>query len=462
MENNKVEIREFISILGQSKIAFIGVGVSHTAAIKMFARNGAQVQALDKRELDESLRREFEALGVVCRSGNDYLGKLDADIYFRTPGLPFDSEIIREIRRNGKIVTSELEVFFKLCRGKIIGVTGSDGKTTTTTLIYKLLQQMGKEVYIGGNIGLPLLSRVEEIHRGSFVVVELSSFQLESMCVSPDIAVVTNISENHLNVHGSMENYINAKKNVFLHQDGFSRVVLNANCIYAPEFERAARGQVTFFGGDAAVCCEDGVLFVDGKSVLKTQEFRLKGAHNLQNLMAAVAATKEWVTPEAICSVATSFPGVEHRIEFCGKINDADCFNDSVATTPGRTMACIRAFTCPVVLIVGGSSKGLDYQELGDVIAQQVKCLIVTGATGPIIKKATEGSRYFDSTVIFEAKDLECAVGYASKKCLQSGDVLLFSPASASFDRYKNFVERGEHFKRIVSELNKKNGEWGV
>ncbi|GHU86500.1 UDP-N-acetylmuramoylalanine--D-glutamate ligase [Clostridia bacterium] len=450
--------RSFVEVLKNKKIAFIGVGISHTDAIRMFARNGANLLVLDKKAMSGAIREEFENLSIEGRTGEKYLGKLDADIYFRTPGIPFDSEMIRRLRKNDKIVTSELEVFFELCAGRIIGVTGSDGKTTTTTLIYEILKQAGKKVHIGGNIGLPLLARVDEIECDDFVVVELSSFQLESMRVSPDIAVITNISENHLNVHKTMENYVAAKKNIILHQNGFSRTVLNAGDNYTSEFAELVRGQLVLFGGsrNSNVFAEGGKIWSGSEEVLEIGDIKLRGQHNVQNFMAAIAATSEWATAADIKKVATGFGGVEHRIEFCGKMNKAACFNDSIATTPLRTMAGLASFEEPIVLIAGGSDKGLCFDELGDAIAKRVKCLIVTGETGPKIKEAAEKSQFFKALDVFEAAELGTAVEIA-KEHLQEGDVLLFSPASASFDKYKNFEERGEHFKKIIAQFDDKD-----
>ncbi|MDR2817430.1 MAG: UDP-N-acetylmuramoyl-L-alanine--D-glutamate ligase [Oscillospiraceae bacterium] len=446
-----MNFKNFVAGLKNRRIAFIGVGISHTDAIRSFAKNGADILVLDKKEIPSALREEFEKLGVEVRTGEDYLEKLDADIYFRTPGLPFGSEVVNKLRANNKVVTSELEVFFELCAGKIIGVTGSDGKTTTTTLIYEILKRAGKRVYIGGNIGLPLLAKVDEITCGDFVVVELSSFQLESIRVSPEIAVVTNISENHLNVHGTVENYVAAKKNIVLHQNEFSKTVLSASDCYTPEFARLVRGQLILFGNgrNSNVFVEDGKIWANGEMILELGDIKLRGAHNVQNFMAAIAVTGGLATAADIKEVATSFLGVEHRIEFCGKMNRAACFNDSIATTPIRTMAALASFEEPIVLIAGGSDKGLCFAELGSAIAKRVKCLLVTGETGPKIKEAAEKSQFF---CVFEADGIEAAVKIA-RKHLQEGDVLLFSPASASFDKYKNFEERGRHFKQVIAQL---------
>ncbi|MDR1260661.1 MAG: UDP-N-acetylmuramoyl-L-alanine--D-glutamate ligase [Oscillospiraceae bacterium] len=443
-------IKKFIDRFMGQKIAFIGAGVSHAEAITVFAKNGANVLVLDKNEIDISLKEVFRKLGVECRIGANYLEKIDAEVYFRSPGIAFNSEFINGIRNAEKVVTSELELFFELCAGAIIGVTGSEGKTTTATLIYEILKQAQVKVHIGGNMGLPLLARVEEIEENDWVVAELSSFQLESMRRSPDVAVVTNISENHLNVHKTMANYIAAKKNLILHQNGFSKAVLNAKCKYAKEFEAEVRGKLSWFDVETLGVFENA-LWANSEKILEIEEIKLRGWHNVQNIMAAIAATEGLATKEDVRNAVCKFKGVEHRLEFCGKINMADCFNDSIATTPQRTIAGLKSFTKPIVLIAGGSDKGLSFNELGELIAKRVKCLIVVGETAFRIKEAVLQAAKNHVPVIKEAADLVSAVEIAAKQ-LEPGDVLLFSPASASFDKYKNFEKRGKHFKLIVAE----------
>lgn len=441
------------------KIAFIGVGVSHTQAILKFAQLGAKVQALDKKPMSPDLVQNFEKLGVELRTGTDYLKDLDADIYFRTPGLPFESEIIQRIRSANKVVTSELELFFKLCPCRTIGVTGSDGKTTTTTIIYKILKQAGKTVHLGGNIGKPLLPYVDNMNKEDIVVVELSSFQLESMRRSPDIAVITNLTPNHLNVHKTMQNYVDAKKNIVVHQDAFSKVVLNQKDEYTPYFSQIARGQIVNFGfNQAMVQVKEGVLYNSkNQAVISVDEIKLRGSHNIENYLAAIAATEDIVAPKDIAKVAKEFNGVEHRIEFCDEINGVKFFNDSIATTPHRTITGFCVFKEPIVLIVGGSDKGLPFDELGDEIARKVKCVVLMGATANSIKHAITKSKYFNKnkTKIELVTKIKDAVEAATRNA-KSGDVVLLSPACASFDMFTSFEERGKMFKFEVQNI--KNG----
>lgn len=449
-------LQNFLNSYKNKKIAFIGVGVSHTQAILKFAQLGAKVQALDKKPITPDLAQEFTKLRVELKTGTDYLKDLDADIYFRTPGLPFKSEIIQRIRAANKIVTSELELFFKLCPCRIIGITGSDGKTTTTTIIYKILKQAGKTVHLGGNIGKPLLPYVDDMNKEDIVVVELSSFQLESMRESPDIAVITNLTPNHLNVHKNMQNYVAAKENIIMHQDAFSKVVLNQKDEYTHYFSQIARGRITTFGLNQAMAhVKEGVLYNSkNQAIVPVNEIRLRGAHNIENYLAAIAATEDFVEPEDAATVAKEFNGVEHRIEFCEEINGVKFFNDSIATTPHRTITGLSVFKEPIVLIAGGSDKGLPFDELGDELAKRIKCAVLMGATANSIKHAITKSKNFNKnkTKIELVTTMKDAVEIATKNA-KEGDVVLLSPACASFDMFNNFEERGKAFKFEVQNI---------
>lgn len=452
-------LQNFLNSYKNEKIAFIGVGVSHIEAILKFAQLGVKVQALDKKPVSPELIQKFEKLGVELRTGVDYLKDLDAYIYFRTPGLPFESKEIQRIRSANKIVTSELELFFKLCPCQTIGITGSDGKTTTTTIIYKILKQAGKTVHLGGNIGKPLLPYVDDMNKEDIVVVELSSFQLESMRISPDTAVITNLTPNHLNVHKTMQSYVDAKKNIIAHQDAFSKVVLNQKDEYTHYFSQIARGQVITFGlSQAMVQVKEGTLYNSkNQAIISVDEIKLRGSHNIENYLAAIAATEDIVKPEDIATVAKEFNGVEHRIEFCEEINGVKFFNDSIATTPHRTITGLSVFKEPIVLIAGGSDKGLPFDELGNEIAKKVKCVVLMGATANSIKHAITKSKYFNKnkTKIELVTTIRNAVETATKNA-KSGDVVLFAPACASFDMFNNFEERGKAFKFEVQNI--KNG----
>jgi UDP-N-acetylmuramoylalanine--D-glutamate ligase len=405
------------------------------------------------------------ALGVGFKFGKNYLKNLYADIVFRTPGMSFNASELKELRERGVVVTSEMEVFFDLCPCPIIAVTGSDGKTTTTTLIAEMLKEAGKTVHLGGNIGRAMLPSVLDIAETDWAVVELSSFQLISMRTSPQIAVVTNISPNHLDIHANMEEYISAKRNIFAHQNAFSRTVLGYDNGLARSFAPDVRGELLFFSAESRVergCWigEDDHIYVNMNRYGRDECFsgsshiKLPGAHNKLNYLAAVCATFDIVSPKNAKFVGGVFCGVEHRLELVREHEGIKWYNDSIATSPTRAIAGLRSFDDKkVILIAGGYDKNLSYEPLAPEIVKHVKKMILTGPTAAKIESAVKAAqRYEGEPEILRAEDLAGAVQLA-QKLAQSGDTVLLSPASASFDAYKNFEERGKHFKELVGGL---------
>lgn len=456
-------IEEYIQKISNKKIVVIGIGISNTPLLKMLLRSGADVLACDKRSKAElgGICEELVSLGAKLKLGPDYLDDLDADLIFRTPGLhPLDPALLRAKDRGAEI-TSEMEVFFQLCPCTIIGVTGSDGKTTTTTLIAEFLKAAGKDPYVGGNIGKPLLTAVSSMQKEDYAVVELSSFQLMTMKKSPQIAVVTNVAPNHLDMHKSMAEYVSAKENIYLYQSESDRLVLNMDNEITRAFSENARAEISFFSRtqvpERGVYSKDGAIYrrKDGNEIkiLEENEILLPGSHNVENYMAAIAAVDGLVDDSVIHTVAGSFSGVPHRIELVRKKSGVSYYNDSIASSPTRTIAGLNAFSQKVILIAGGYDKNLPYEALGPEIAAHVKKLFLTGATGSKIKSAVLNAADADGPEIFEFDDFFDAV-YAACNAAEEGDVVLFSPASASFDRFKNFEQRGEAFKRVVYELS--------
>ena len=452
--NNKLK-RFKKNILGK-KVILLGVGVSNKPLIKQLISYGAEVICCDKNTALESEFFDEMNLGAKFRLGDDYLNDLDADIIFKTPGIRGDIPELLEAEARGVTVTSEMEMFFKLCPCKIIGITGSDGKTTTTTLIYNILTENEKVCHLGGNIGKPLLPEIENIEEGEIAVVELSSFQLMSMKCSPDVAVITNISPNHLDVHKSLEEYINAKKNIFLHQNKSGLLVLNAKNEITASFAEEANGEVVFFGGeDSGVYLKDDNIYYDGKHIISKDDIALPGDHNVENYMAAIAAVGKKTSSEAIKRVANNFTGVEHRIEFVREIDGVRFYNDSIASTPTRAKAGLYAFDKKVILIAGGYDKKIPFDDFGEDIKNRVKRLYLFGATAPKIKEAVlnaygEGRRTIP--IITQYTTLETIVK-ESYMAAEAGDVVLLSPGCASFDMFKNFEERGKKFKECVRRL---------
>lgn len=456
----------FFERLKGKKIAVIGVGVSHADLIRMLARKGLDVIVYDKRTPEQlgELYTELTGLGVAMELGPDYLFKLGGeDIIFRTPGMNYNAPDLVMARRAGTVVTSELEVFFDLCPCKIIGITGSDGKTTTTTLIAEMLRAAGNTVHLGGNIGRALLPEIEKVQATDYVVAELSSFQLISMRQSPDIAVVTNISPNHLDVHKTMEEYITAKSNIFFHQNGFSTTVLNADNSYTKRFEPSVRGRLNSFSRHAAVqrgawMDANGMIWYssnDSQSrVLDSKEILLPGLHNVENFLAAISAVWELVPKDAIVKVAREFTGVEHRIEPVRTLDGVRWYNDSIATSPTRTMAGLHAFDQKLVLIAGGYDKQIPFEPLAPELLKHVKTLVLMGATSDKIETTLRECPGFteDCITIIHAASLEDAVNKA-RAAATEGDIVTLSPACASFDSYPNFEARGRHFKELVNNL---------
>jgi UDP-N-acetylmuramoylalanine--D-glutamate ligase len=450
--------------LRNKNIAVIGAGVSHHDLIIRFLNEDFNITVCDKNN-DFNKFSEYEKLGAKLQLGENYLENIeDFDVIFRTPGMYFNHPALKVARENGKIVTSELEVFFKLNKAQTFAVTGSDGKTTTTNLIAKILEKEGEKVHLGGNLGRALLPLIDEIGDSDKIVAELSSFQLMSLRAPFDVTVITNITPNHLDVHGNMNEYIECKKQIFLHQDAFSRTILSADNEIVNGFSDEIRGKLIKFAINkkpepfGAFLREDGVLCYNNNGeiteYLHMDEIKIRGIHNVENYLAAIAATFDFVSVESVCEVAKTFGGVEHRIEFVREIDGVKYYNDSIATSPTRVIAGLKAFGKRIIIIAGGYDKKIPYEPLGEPVNEYVKCLVTLGATADKIETAVKNSSYFDAEkiVILRAKNLEEAVKFAAENA-ESGDIISLSPASASFDLYKNFEERGKHFKDIVNAL---------
>lgn len=459
-------IERFFDGMKGKKVAFCGIGRSNLPLIKLFKKYGASVIACDRRDREQLGENAdiAEQYGAFLSLGEDYLKNLDIDIVFRTPGMKYYMPELVKMRNRGIVVTSEMELFFDLCPCKIYAVTGSDGKTTTTSIICEILKKSGKKVHLGGNIGTPLLPLIETIDYDDVAVVELSSFQLISMRKSPDVAVVTNLAPNHLDIHKDMDEYVDAKKNIFLHQSAFSKVVLNMDNNITNGFENACRGRVLKFSRENklinGVYLNDSgdIIFADNgieTKIMNKNRIKIPGMHNVENYMAAIAAVWGDADIEDIISIAESFPGVEHRAEFVREIDGVKYYNDSIASSPTRTArGTLSLYDFKIILIAGGYDKKIPYDSLGSVIVDKVKYLIIMGATAPKIKEAVLNAENYSegNPVIIEVSNMEEAV-IKAKEVAVNGDIVSMSPASASFDLYKSFDERGKHFKKIVNSL---------
>lgn len=458
---------EFYKSIRGKRVAFCGLGGSNLPLAEIFAKKGAIVTARDKRSIEKlgEHAKHLMQFGVKFITGENYLEDLDEDIIFRTPGMQYYLPQLNAARKRGAAVTSEMEVFFDLCPCRIFAVTGSDGKTTTTTIISKILESAGKKVHVGGNIGAPLLPRIDTISAGDVVVAELSSFQLISMRRSPDVAVVTNISPNHLDMHKDMNEYINAKKNIVLHQNAFGRAVINADNEITANFEDSVRGECLTFSRRHPVehgAWADGngkIYFSDknGKSfIMDTSDIRIPGMHNVENYLAAICAVHGYADTKDITFTAGSFMGVEHRNEFVREYEGVRYYNDSIGTTPSRTInGALSLFSRKIILIAGGSDKKIPFDTLGETIVNKVKLLVLIGVTADKIEAAVKSAPGYrpGCPEIMRASSLEEAVAL-SRKNAEKGDIVSLSPACASFDMFPNFETRGKRFKEIVNGFN--------
>lgn len=455
-------LQEYLMTLKDRTVAVLGIGVSNTPLLQLLLEQHIAVTACDRRSRQElgALAQELENAGARLQLGEGYLEGLNQDVIFRTPGMRPDLPQLEAARAQGSCITSEMEVFFEVCPCSIIAVTGSDGKTTTTTIIAKLLEAAGETVHVGGNIGTPLLAKAEQMRPEDRVVLELSSFQLMTMERSPHIAVVTNLSPNHLDVHRDMEEYVSAKENIFRHQSASDIAVFNADNAITRQQSLRAPGEVRLFSGTAPV--ERGVYLRgseivrvrDGVEtvVLNTSDIKLPGFHNVENYMAAIAALEGLVDDAVIREFARNFGGVEHRIELVRTYGGVRYYNDSIASSPSRTIAGLRSFPEKVILIAGGYDKHIPFDVLGPEITAHVKTLILCGATAEKIRAAVEQAPDYrpDQPGILTAATLHDAVELAREQAAE-GDTVLLSPACASFDQFRNFMERGNAFKDQVN-----------
>ena len=459
MQKDQQKLAELIR---GKKVAFIGAGVSHKTLIKEFVELGAHVTLCDQKKSVEEFgdyAATIRELGIDLSLGEHYLdGFKGQDIIMRTPGfVGYFEKPLQDAMAAGTMVTSEVELFFDFCPCEIVAVTGSDGKTTTTTLVSEILKHAGYTVHLGGNIGTPLLPRVDTMTENDLAVVELSSFQLMGMKHSPHIAAITNLTPNHLDYHKDFDEYVQAKTAIYRNQGENDKLILNlddevtrslkasGNLFCTSKTQELANG--VFLKNDVIYIADGGVR----RELMPASDIRIPGAHNVYNMMMAAAVVQGYASDDDIRAVATTFGGVEHRIEFVREKDGVKYYNDSIASSPTRTIAGLNSFQQKVILIAGGYDKHIPYDVLGKPICDHVKLLLLTGATAPKIRECVENIEG-EHPPIIEVENLETAVQEAAARA-ESGDVVIMSPASASFDRFKNFMERGKLFKSLVEEL---------
>lgn len=462
--NKKLD--EFEQYVKEKRVAIIGLGVSNIPLLEYLHNLRCDVSIFDKRKveaLDSNAVKKIKDYNFELHTGIDALKKLvNFNVIFRSPSCrPDTPEVVEEVKK-GVILTSEIEMLMQTCPGTIIGITGSDGKTTTTNLIYYILKEKGYNCYLGGNVGIPLFTKVKEMMPEDMVVLELSSFQLMDMQISPHISVITNISPNHLDIHKSYEEYIESKKNIFKCQTEKDILVINYDNEITRKFGEAAKGKVVYFSKkeklDDGVICDNGIIKSCEnrlrRHILNTKDIILRGEHNHENICAAIAATETLVEPEIQAEAIKKFRGVEHRLEFVREIDGVKWYNDSIGTSPSRTIAGLKSFDKKIVLIAGGYDKHLDYTPIAKPIVENVSKLVLIGATASKIENAVikELENAGKQMPIYHCETLKQTIDTA-KSIATSDEIVLFSPASASFDMFKNFEERGNLFKKLVNEL---------
>ncbi len=457
----KRDFKEFKDFICGKNVGVVGIGVSNIPLINFLLDLGAKVTAFDKKNKEDlgNVADEFSKKGVTLELGEHYLDNLTGfDVIFKTPSMRIDSEALVRAKNEGAYVTSEMEEFVKYTKGKIYAITGSDGKTTTTTIVSKLLEEEGYKTWVGGNIGTPLFAQIENIKDDDKVVLELSSFQLMTMHEKINVAICTNLAPNHLDMHKDMQEYIDSKKNIFLYQNDDDVLVVNRENDITYSFEKEAKGKVREFSSKRVIkdgaYLKDNILYLEGKEVCDRDDIIIKGVHNVENYLAAFIATKDDVSIETMKKIAQTFAGVEHRCELVREIDGVKYYNDSIASIPTRTLAGLKAFNEKVILIAGGYDKNIPFEPLAYEGYPYIKTLILLGKTKDKIKlvfdklEKEKGIKVDIKTV----SSLDEAVDVA-KKIARSGDIVTLSPACASFDMFPNFMARGNVFKEIVNSL---------
>lgn len=457
MENLK--LKNFKENIKGKKVAVLGLGVSNIPAIKYLNKCGAYIFAHDAK-VDVNIDSVKNLDNIEFLLGEKSFSNLEQmDYIFRSPGVkPFNEKLEKAVK-SGAVLTSEIEEVINLAPCKIIGITGSAGKTTTTTLISKLLEKSGRKIWVGGNIGTTLFEKLDEMKKDDLIVLELSSFQLMTMKKSPNISIVTNIYQDHLDYHRSFEEYYMAKTNIFTHQKKGDVTILNLDDEFESKFKNMVKNaNIREFSVKTPV--ENGSYYLDGsiyictcgvtQKVIDVKDVMLKGMKNYLNICAAICATIDFINLKDIQEVLKEFKGVEHRLEFVDKIDGVEYYNDSISTTPGKASACLSAFDKKIIIIAGGYDKNVDYTDYGKQVVNAAKDIILMGDTKLKIKEAIKKTG--DNNIsVHDVENMVEAVKLA-KKIAKNGDIVVMSPASASFDMYKNYKDRGNHFKELVKK----------
>ncbi len=446
------------------KATLIGLGTRTNVALARFLVSRGALLTISDRKPADQLRQEIALLGDLpvrlSLGANRVEDTVGADVVFVTPGAPRDLPAVVAAVEKGVPVSSEIELLFALCPAPIVGITGSSGKSTTTTLVGEIMLAAGLTVYVGGNLGTPLIDKIDDLRPSDWIVLELSSFQLEAMRRSPHVAAILNITPNHLDRHPSMEHYAESKRNIIRNQSADDWAILGYANDLTRAYGRSCAARRLYFGvdeveGDGAFCADGAVwlrLGGERRRVLDLAEIRLRGRHNLENVTAAVAITAAVGVPvEAMRHVTASFAGIEHRLEPVRTIDGVQFVNDSIATAPERAAAALRSFAEPVVLLAGGRDKHLPLDEFAQLVRARVRDLVLFGEAAGLLEEAL-GRAGAPPPPIHHVSNLAEAVPLAAALAAP-GDVVLLSPAFTSYDQFRDFEERGREFKRLVNEL---------
>ncbi len=455
----KKEFSCFKEYIKDKKVAVVGIGVSNIPLIEFLVKLGAKVTAFDMKNREDlgKIAEKFDGIGVELELGKNYLDKLHGfQVVFKTPSMRIDHPVLLKAKEEGAYITSEMQEFVKYCPAITFGITGSDGKTTTTTLIYEMLKKEGYTTWVGGNIGNPLFSNIEEMKKDHMVVLELSSFQLMTMTDSTDYALVTNLSPNHLDVHKDMNEYVDSKKNIYKYQEKNNTLVLNRDNELTKKLVGEANGEVIQFSTkedlkDGAYY-NSGSLYLFGEKICDKEDIKLMGMHNVENLLASYCMVGKFVSKETMAYVSTEFSGVEHRCEYVKEIDGVKYYNDSIATSPTRAVASLKGFNREVILIAGGYDKKIPFEPLAEEGYKYIKKLVLVGDTKGKIEKVFKNIKDEKEIPIYLVDSFEDAI-YKAKNIARSGDVVTLSPACASFDMFKNFAVRGLKFKEIIKKM---------
>ncbi len=450
------------------KVAVLGLGIEGMDAVRYLSKQGAQTTILDRKNENE-LENYNELIAnhqITAHLGPNYLENLDRfDVIFRSPGIKRNLPEIKAAEDRGVKITSTTIEFFDKCPSPIIGVTGTKGKGTTSTLIYQILKNSGKDIFLGGNIGKPMLEILPKLSNSSTVVLELSSFQLQDLNRSPHIAVITNLTVDHLDYHSNREEYLRAKQNIIIHQTAQDFAVINIEDESSMNLTKLTKAKLLYYGHlspnlEGCSVDEDGLSIQSGNKKTKVAnpaDLKIKGRHNWLNSAAAIVVAKLLAVEESVIrSTLQQFPGLEHRLEYVSEIKGVKYFNDSFGTTPETAIAAIKSFSQPIILIAGGSDKGSDFTKLGELISRSnVKSVILIGDMANRIKNSINKDSQFTGNIETGMDSMEKIV-QKSQELANPGDVVLLSPACASFDMFKNYKDRGNQFKNQVNLLNEK------